>query len=351
MAEVQSSIVTGPHGGLDLPEVTVDSCNLEMRSGDGFLGDRASKRAFANIVSEWRGRSRQVGEDPLGATPARALTKRKLDELLAEGRPDQAGLLLAALEDFSQELANVLFGFLRTQGWIHTERIAIGGGMRESRIGELAIARTQTILNANGCDSRLAPIRHHPDDAGLIGSAHLTTAWASARREGLLAVDIGGTNIRAGVVLIPGHDRCDLSNASVWKSKVWRHADVSPTRDQAVGRLIEMLRKLIASARQENLTLAPFIGVGCPGTIKPDGRIDRGGQNLPGGDWDDSSFNLPNVLKEAIPSIEGGETLVLLHNDAVVQGLSQAPFMRDVRRWGVLTIGTGLGNARFTNKG
>lgn len=39
-----------------------------------------------------------------------------------------------------------------------------------------------------------------------------------------------------------------------------------------------------------------------------------------------------------------------MHNDAVVQGLSEAPFMRDVERWGVMTIGTGLGNARFTNR-
>ena len=36
--------------------------------------------------------------------------------------------------------------------------------------------------------------------------------------------------------------------------------------------------------------------------------------------------------------------------DAVVQGLSEVPFMQDVERWGVLTIGTGLGNARFTNR-
>ena len=39
-----------------------------------------------------------------------------------------------------------------------------------------------------------------------------------------------------------------------------------------------------------------------------------------------------------------------MHNDAVVQGLSAAPFMRDVTKWGVMTIGTGLGNARFTNR-
>jgi cystine transport system substrate-binding protein len=29
-----------------------------------------------------------------------------------------------------------------------------------------------------------------------------------------------------------------------------------------------------------------------------------------------------------------------MHNDAVVQGLSELPFMRDVKHWGVLTIGT-----------
>ena len=84
--------------------------------------------------------------------------------------------------------------------------------------------------------------------------------------------------------------------------------------------------------------------------IRPDGAIDRGGQNLPGGNWESTRFNLPQAVKEAIPEIGGHETLVILHNDAVVQGLSQAPFMADVERWGILTIGTGLGNARFTNK-
>ena len=36
--------------------------------------------------------------------------------------------------------------------------------------------------------------------------------------------------------------------------------------------------------------------------------------------------------------------------DAVIQGLSEVPNMKDVHHWGVLTIGTGLGNARFTNR-
>ena len=41
--------------------------------------------------------------------------------------------------------------------------------------------------------------------------------------------------------------------------------------------------------------------------------------------------------------------MVLMHNDAVVQGLSELPFMRDVKRWAVLTVGTGLGNASYSN--
>jgi hypothetical protein len=46
-----------------------------------------------------------------------------------------------------------------------------------------------------------------------------------------------------------------------------------------------------------------------------------------------------------------GRTSVLLKHAgrAVVQGLSEAPFMHDVKHWGVMTIGSGLGNARFTN--
>ena len=63
-----------------------------------------------------------------------------------------------------------------------------------------------------------------------------------------------------------------------------------------------------------------------------------------------SRFNLSDCLRAAIPRIAGHETIVLLHNDAVVQGLSEVPYMQEFERWGVLTIGTGLGNARFTNR-
>ena len=56
------------------------------------------------------------------------------------------------------------------------------------------------------------------------------------------------------------------------------------------------------------------------------------------------------MITEAIPAIGEHDTAVLMHNDGVAQGLSEVPFMQDVERWGVLTIGTGLGNARYTNR-
>ena len=77
--------------------------------------------------------------------------------------------------------------------------------------------------------------------------------------------------------------------------------------------------------------------------------VEKGSQNLPG-DWEHKSFNLPAILRAAIPKIDGHETIPLMHNDAVLQGLSEVPFMRDVERWGVMTIGTGLGNARLSNR-
>ena len=141
----------------------------------------------------------------------------------------------------------------------------------------------------------------------------------------------------------------DLSKASVWESELWRHADDEPSREGAVKRLVKMLKALIAAADAEGLKLAPFIGIACPGVINPDGSIEKGAQNLPG-NWESSKFNLPLSLVEGIPEIGDHDTAVLMHNDGVVQGLSEVPFMQDVEHWGVLTIGTGLGNARFTNR-
>ncbi|HEY8579802.1 MAG TPA: ROK family protein [Beijerinckiaceae bacterium] len=338
------------HGASELPAVTLDSFNLELRAKEGFLGDRASKKAFWRIVEDWRDRMRDADEDPFGDTPTDDITKKQLDDVLSKGSGEAAGVVLGAVEEFATELASVIRRFLKEKGWEKTERIVVGGGMRGGRIGELAIGRAGVLLKTDGARVDLEPVRQAPDDAGLIGAAHLTPRWTLKGYDALLAVDIGGTNIRAGVVTLNTGKRSDFSRAEVWKSKIWRHADDEPSRTAAVEKLVKMLRGLIDQALDSKLALAPFIGVGCPGVIAPDGSIERGGQNLPGGNWESERFNLPALLYKAIPEIDDEETHIVMHNDAVVQGLSQIPFMTDVSRWGVVTIGTGLGNARFTNR-
>ena len=225
----------------------------------------------------------------------------------------------------------------------------VGGGFRDSRLGELAIARTEIILKSEDIKIEMVPIRFHPDEAALIGALHLAPSWIFEGYDSILAVDIGGTNIRCGVVETRWKKADDLSKAEVWKSELWRHADDEPTREGAVKRLVKMLNHLIDAADEEGFKLAPFIGIACPGVIKQDGSIEKGAQNLPG-NWESSKFNLPASLVEAIPAIGDHDTAVLMHNDGVVQGLAEIPFMQNVERWGVLTIGTGLGNARFTNR-
>ena len=337
------------HGATRLPSVEVDSFNIELKDNEGFLGDRASKGAFRKILDSLRKPLKKNGDDPLGNKPAKAIGKSTLDEVLVGDDAGAAALVHGAIEEFAQELAYVTQRFLKTKAWTDTERIVVGGGFRESRVGELAIARTGILLKAADFKVDLAPIRSHPDDAGLIGCLHLAPSWIFEAHDSILAVDIGGTNIRCGVVETRWKKARDLSKASVWKSELWRHADDGPTRESAVKRLVKMLKGLIEAADTEGLKLAPFIGIACPGVIKDDGSIEKGAQNLPG-NWESSKFNLPASLVEAIPEIGDHDTAVLMHNDGVAQGLSEVPFMQDVERWGVLTIGTGLGNARFTNR-
>jgi predicted NBD/HSP70 family sugar kinase len=226
----------------------------------------------------------------------------------------------------------------------------VGGGFRASRVGELVIGRAGLILKADKIAIDLQPIRHDPDEAGLIGAVHLAPRWMFEAHDAILAVDIGGTNMRAGVVALNLKKAANLSKAALWKFELWRYGQEKKVkRESAIKELVGMLEGLIAAAGREGLKLAPFIGVGCPGIIEADGAIDRGAQNLPG-NWESSRFNLPHELHEGIPTIGKHDTVVLLHNDAVVQGLSQAPFMTDVTHWGALTIGTGLGNACFINR-
>lgn len=350
MAETAERPTLPTHGAATLPSVTVDSYNLELEDADGFIGDRARRDAFREALEEWRQHHKSAsGEDPLGDTKTADISKKQLDGLLASGSVEAAGIVLSAIEDYAQALFKVLRRFLKNKAWAETECIVFGGGFRASRIGELAIGRAGALLKAEDFDVDLELIAHDPDEAGLIGAAHLLPAWMLEGHDGILAVDVGGTNIRAGIVELRLGKAKDLSAARVAESHLWRHADEKVSRTETIEHLTELLQSLIKSARKEKLSLAPVVGIGCPGLIEPDGSIARGAQNLPG-NWESSRFNFPAAVTEGIPKIGDHEAMVVMHNDAVVQGLSHLPQAQKRKHWGILTIGTGLGNARFTTR-
>jgi predicted NBD/HSP70 family sugar kinase len=345
---------TGPyetlptHGAAVLPSVHVDSYNLEVEDEDGFIGDKASKGAFREILDKWRKPLRELGEDPLGDKPTEEISKKKLDALLSEGSPEAAGLVQSAVEEFAQQLAKVIRRFMKTKTWHHTDAIVVGGGFRASRVGELAIGRSGVILKAEGAAIDIELISHDPDEAGLLGAAHLLPAWMLAGFEGLLAVDVGGTNIRAGVVQLNLQKAKDLSESAVMHLEHWRHGDEDAKRDDAVERLVEMLQGLVKEAKKSQVALAPVVGIGP--RHHQQRRFHRTGRAEPARQLGEQPLQSSALHLRTDPQDRRPCTVVVMHNDAVVQGLSQLPLMQEHDRWGVLTIGTGLGNARFTNR-
>ena len=127
-------------------------------------------------------------------------------------------------------------------------------------------------------DVDIAVIRNHPDDAGLIGAAHLAPAWIFRGHDSILAVDIGGTNIRAGVVELRLKKSAELAKACVWKSVIYRHADDDPSREEAVDELVRMLKSMIQQASKAKLgadhphTLASMNGLALG--YKAAGKLD-----------------------------------------------------------------------------
>lgn len=338
------------HGARELPSVLVDGYSLQVRDKDGFVGDQASQTAFRELLERWRKRRRKNGEDPLGDTHSRELSKKALDQALAAKRASEAAdVVHGAIEEFAEDLALVIDRFLRQPSWKKVERIVIGGGFPESDVGERAILQAGAILQHMKIDVPIARLSHEVDDGGLLGWVHLAPPQMVKDYDAILAVDIGGTNVRVGVVKTRYRKAKDMSLAKVVRREKWRHRDDKPSRRELIGRLAEMLEDMARYSRRKGIRLAPFIGIGCPGLIRKDGSIARGTQNLPG-DWEADTFHVPSELRKKLPTIDGADTVVLMHNDAVVQGLSELPFMRDVKHWGVLTIGTGLGNVSYTNR-
>ena len=86
MADTVAATDIGTHGAKSLPAVEVDSYNVEIKDDEGFLGDRASRRAFHDILENWRKPLRKLGDDPFGDTPSDDLSRSKLDADAEGGR-------------------------------------------------------------------------------------------------------------------------------------------------------------------------------------------------------------------------------------------------------------------------
>jgi hypothetical protein len=148
MAEMTRSPVAALHGAARLPTVDVDSYNLEIEDADGFVGDRASRRAFRDILEKWRRTAQEGGRDSLGDLSSHEIPKKKLDDVLTSGEPAAAAVVQSAIEDFARELARIVQRFVKVKTWRDTDRIACGGGFRDSRVGEVAIKRAAVLLKA-----------------------------------------------------------------------------------------------------------------------------------------------------------------------------------------------------------
>src|SRR6476620_5647451 len=243
------------HGASVLPSVQVESYNVEVEDDDGFIGDKASKGAFWEIFDKWREPLRKISEDPFGDVPTEKITKKELETVLAEGEPEAAALVQSAVEEFAQQLAKVIRRFRKLKAWSEVECVAMGGGFRGSRIGELAISRCALLLKADEIPVDVEMIANEPHDAGLIGAAHLLPPWVLDGYDGILAVDIGGTNIRTGVVELQLEKARDLSKARVAHSEIWRHGQEDIGSVAAVEMLTEMLAERIRRAEKANMKL------------------------------------------------------------------------------------------------
>ena len=138
MTDTTTLPMIAAHGSARLPAVEVDSYNVEIKDDEGFIGDRASKGAFRDLVENWRKVLRKGGVDPFGDELSEKLTKKMLDEGLTKGNLEAAAVIHSAIEEFAQELALVIKRFLKLKAWKDTERFVIGGGFRDSRVGEMS---------------------------------------------------------------------------------------------------------------------------------------------------------------------------------------------------------------------
>ena len=142
---------------------------------------RPAKGAFREILDKWRKPLRELGEDPLGDKPTEEITQEEARCAAGEGiagggrrgAKRRRGVRAAARQGHPP--------FLEGQDLARHRRAsssAAASGQAESASWLSGAARL--ILKAEGIPIDIELIRHDPDEAGLLGAAHLLPAWMLA---------------------------------------------------------------------------------------------------------------------------------------------------------------------------
>jgi glucokinase len=140
-----------------------------------------------------------------------------------------------------------------------------------------------------------------------------------------LCLDLGGTNLKGGIVSEEGR----LSEHQSIPS------EVDQGRDRILYNLLTMTRSLLDAAAQRSIT-AEGVGVSTPGIIDTEfGGLTGGAVNLPG--WQNTPFM--KVLFEAY------RLPVFAHNDVTATALGEATYGAGIGRRHVVmaSVGTGIG--------
>ncbi len=220
MADDIAPVLT-PHGALRLPAVDIESYNTELKDDEGFVGDRAKRSGlFRRFIEEWRKPLREIKQDPFGDTSSPSSSPRNSSTPCSSAATErrQATLRFKVRSKASRRSLHWSYSASSSsKRGKQAERIVVGGGFSGRRVGELAIGRASLILKAEKIKLDIAIIRNNPDEAGLLGAIQLAPPWIFKAHDGVLAVDIGGTNIRAGIVQLNLKRAADLSKAKVFE--------------------------------------------------------------------------------------------------------------------------------------
>jgi glucokinase len=146
-----------------------------------------------------------------------------------------------------------------------------------------------------------------------------------------VAIDLGGTNIKAALV--------DRQGASFAPYLAPTGEDLSPAA--VIERLAQVVELLRTRAVEQGNAKMIGVGLGCPGGVYPNRAVVSQSPNFPG--WHDVNLRDPLEARLGLP--------VLLENDANVAALAefQLGVGQGVDSMVLLTLGTGIGGGLILN--